>query len=309
MVGSESPCPSAWPSLSASSAACQSTTVGTTQNYRDFLASHPPEDLTVTFFEVQNGDAFLFEFPDGGTMLVDAGDGRYVANIINYLEVRKIGTIDVALVTHPHWDHYGGMEAVLEDHPFGVFISNGRGNSMKSWAKLDAALTGRSIPRRVVRRGDTIDGFKDVTIDVLYPDAEAIAAAEEGDENHGSIVLRLTYGETVFLLVGDAEADEEARLIALEGEALRADVLKLGHHGSFGSGSKEWVAATQPKVAVCQGAGLANIPPFYPRPHPRLLSRLKKTKTRTYTPARDGAVQMVSNGKRIRVATFRDVLR
>lgn len=286
--------------------ACQSIWVGTEENYADFLAANPPEGLTVTFFEVQNGDGFLVEFPEGGTMLVDAGDGRFAENILNYLGARGIGRVDVALVTHPHLDHYGGMIHVLERHGIGTFVSNGRADSLGHWDKLTAALDRAGVERRVVRRGDTIDGFAGVTIDVLYPDEEAIALAGEGDENHGSIVLRMTHGETVFLLTGDAESHEEGRLIALDGEGLRSDVLKLGHHASLGSGTEEWVAAVRPQYAVCQGAGLANIPPFYPRPHPQLRARLGEIKARTYVTDEEGAVQLRSDGRRIHARSFRD---
>lgn len=287
---------------------CRSLWPGNEDNYGKFLKDHPVEGLTVTFFEIQNGDAFLVEFPHGGAMLVDAGDGRMVESVLSYLRVRGIERIDVALVTHPHLDHYGGLETVLGQHEVGQFISNGRADTMEAWKRMETVLDRRGVARRVVRRGDVIDGFKDVSIEVIYPDEEAIEAASKGDENHGSIVLRMRYGETTFLLMGDAEGDEEERLMAMEG-TVKADVLKLGHHASIGSGGREWIAAVAPRYAVCMGAGLANIPPFYPRPYPQLKARLKAAGASTYITESDGAVQVTSDGKRVRVSCFRDNFR
>lgn len=287
-------------------AACESIWSGTEQNYRDFLGANPPGDLTVTFFEVTHGDSFLIEFPRGGTLLVDAGDGRSVDPILNYLSARGIEGIEVALLTHPHLDHYAGMVQVLERHPFGQFISNGQADTLAPWKRLESALERGGVPRRTVKRGDTIDAFDDVRIDVLYPDADALARAAGGDANRGSIVLRLTYGETVLLLAGDAAGEEERRLIALEGEALKSDVLKVGHHGAPGSTSDAWVASVQPAIAVSQGSGQSSLPPYARRQELNLQGRLKKAGSRLYDTGRDGAVQIVSDGKTVRATSFRE---
>lgn len=85
----------------------------------------PAETLIVTFFEVGVGDAILVEFPGGQTLLVDAGVGWYVDSILTYLEARGIERLDGLLLTHPHYDHYGGMPRVAETVPVEVFYSNG----------------------------------------------------------------------------------------------------------------------------------------------------------------------------------------
>lgn len=278
-------------------------------DFRDFLSVRGPvteQALVATFFEVGLGDAILLEFPSGSSLLIDAGVGWYVEFILNYLEARGIKKLDGLLLTHPHQDHYGGMKEVVERIPVQMFFHNGFVSPTSVYEDFLESLASRGIPATVVRRGDELAGIAgpETFIEVLFPEA-AIETAPS-DPNDASLVLRVRHGDVSFLLVGDAENDEEARLLQLEGKKLKADVLKLGHHGSMLSGSKAFLDAVDPKVAVVQGTQLASVHPFYPRPSYHIRSSMKSRGVPLLNTKKDGTVQIISDGTTIRWQTMRD---
>ncbi len=274
---------------------------------REFLArAETPENdaLVLTFFPTGIGDAILVELPNGTTLLVDAGVGWKADQIIDYVAARQLEKIDVALVTHPHFDHYGGIERIIEKVPVKRFIDNGVDAHSPGVASMNAAIEALSIPRSSLSRGDALTDLSDgtVTIDTLFPepaDRENVQGAF-ADENDATIVLRLVHGPHRILLTGDAEYEEEARLIDLEGEALRAHVLKLGHHASVGASTEAFLAEVQPKLAVAQGTEIVHIPLVYPRPCTLLRGRLRKIGTVLADTGRIGLVQVVSDSDGLR---------
>ncbi len=261
-------------------------------------------ELVLTFFEVVHGDAYLVEFPNGRRLLVDGGFSSCPHQIFEYFEARGIESLDAVLLTHPHWDHYGGLAEVVRRVPVGVFLSNGECDGIGPWGRLDETLGERGVARRSLRRGDRLDDLSgpDVSIEVLLPDSAALA--QGGNHNRGSIVLSLEHGENRFLMTGDAEAPEESRLLELEGPRLEADVLKLGHHASRGSGTEAFLRAVRPRVAVAQGTAFANVPFVYPRPSPGIRRALGEIGTRLMTVDDEGAIQIASDGRALRVATM-----
>jgi competence protein ComEC len=259
--------------------------------------------LVLTFFEVGLGDAILIEFPSGRTLLVDAGIGWHSDHISSYLAARGIERLDGLLLTHPHLDHYGGMERIVDGVPVGTFYHNGAGSRWAPFRRLDAALTRQGVERRWLRRGDRLDDLagEGATVEVLYPDGSALASG--GGKNRGSIVLRIVHGSRRFLLMGDAERKEEERLAELEGVDLAHDVLKLGHHASPGSGTADFLRAVRPRVAIAQGTEI-DFPLFYPRPNFRIRRVLGEMGATLLQSGKEGAIQVRSDGKSISVRTM-----
>ncbi len=279
-------------------------------DFQNFLIARgrvPAGALVATFFEVGLGDAILLEFPSGKCLLVDAGVGWNTCSILNYLKARGITQLDGLLLTHPHRDHYGGMKEIIEAVPVHKFFYNGVDTGGGPYTELVEALKSKGIDRTVLRRGDDLSGIfgPGVRIEVLYPDEKGLTL--RSDPNAGSIVLRIKHGSITFLLTGDAENTEEARLIELEGEKLHAEVLKLGHHGSMGSGSTAFLKAVNPEIAVVQGTRWIDIHPFYPRPSYHIRRTLVSMGVPLLNTKHVGAVQVISDGGSIRWVTMRDL--
>jgi competence protein ComEC len=289
-------------------AGCASGHPATVADFRDFLLVRAPVAepvLVATFFETGLGDAILLEFPSGSCLLIDAGVGWYSRFILNYLAARRIEKLDGLLLTHPHRDHYGGMKEVIEAIPVHRFFHNGVAPSREDFAELREAVRSRSIPETVLRRGDELTGLSglETRVEVLYPDEKALTL--RSDLNGGSIVLRVTHGGVVFLLMGDAEDLEESRLLEFEGGSLRADVLKVGHHGSIGSGSTAFFKAVRPKIAIVQGTQWVDVHPFYPRPSYHIRSTLASMGVPLLKTKHEGTVQVISDGTAIHWQTMR----
>jgi competence protein ComEC len=195
---------------------------------------------------------------------------------------------------------------VIEAIPVHRFFHNGVDPSTEAYSELRKALTSRGIPETVVRRGDELTGLcgLETQIEVLYPDEEGLTL--RSDLNGGSIVLRVSHGNVVLLLMGDAENLEESRLLEFEGGLLRADVLKVGHHGSMGSGSTAFLKAVRPKIAIVQGTQWIDFHPFYPRPSYHIRCTLASMGVPLLKTKHEGTVQVISDGTAIHWQTMRE---
>ncbi len=263
--------------------------------------AEPGEALEVHVLDVGQGDAILVRAPDGATLLVDAGGlarssfdigARIVAPSLWALGVRRL---DLVLGTHGHRDHLGGLPSVLERIPAQeVWLPRSlRRSTHADVAAILRTCEERSVPVRWVHRGWRRRWGK-LTLEVLHPGA---GGPGRSDPNRDSLVLRLTYGERCFLLVGDAGEPVEELLAAL-GEPGRCDVLKVGHHGSKGATSKAFLARVGPSLAAIS-SGRGNP---WGHPHSEVLSRLRAQGTRTLRTDWHGTIRFETNGRWVRWA-------
>ena len=230
-------------------------------------------------------------------ILVDAGEYAAGGKVLAALSRAGVKSLSATIVTHPHGDHYGGMRTVLEKTPAAAFYTAAVPESQlptaQSYEKLLSTLSEQAIPAAYLFAGDTIP-LGDATVTVLSP---ARGATWENLNNY-SLVLRVTYGNAAFLLMGDAEAEVEETLLAAKTE-LAADVLVVGHHGSATSSSENFLKAVAPRYAILS-VGEDN---SYNLPNTGVLTRLKEQGAALYRTDLQGTVTVTSDGENLTITT------
>lgn len=257
----------------------------------------PPKDgplLTVTLLDVGQGDAILLQSPNGRTMLIDAGPEDAFDAIRAALRVYEIKQLDAVVATHPHADHIGSMADVLKRYPVGAFFTTDVPETTIVYEQMLRALQRNGCPVYNTASGMEIVWDDAVSVKVLNP----IAGEPAEDANNASIVLRVCYGSTRFLLAADLESAGERRLLDTYGnDRLRADVLKVGHHGSDTSSCKAFLDAVHPSCAIISD-GRNNA---YGHPHPDVLNRLQAIGASVYRTDTDGVITLFSDGDTITI--------
>lgn len=258
--------------------------------------------LVVTFLDVGQGDCAVIQTPGGHVVVVDTGgwtpeDDHGRRTLVPFLRAQGIHCVDALVLTHPDDDHIGGATTLMERIPVRWLLVSGLPSDSATYGEVLATARRRGVRLATLRRGQFLQFSDGVLAEVLHPPAGGLPLLEHAD-NNGSIVLRIRWENTSFLLPGDAEAEAEAAML-VSGLDLRADVLKLGHHGSATSSTEAFLHAVQPQVAIVS-AGRRN--PFG-HPHPDVLARLEARKIRIFRTDRDGGITMVSDGATVRITT------
>lgn len=256
----------------------------------------------------------MVETPSGRTAVIDGGgvndetrpeDGADVGErvVVPYLHARGINRVDVLVLTHPHGDHVGGLVSVLREEPVGTVMD---GTVLPSptpaYSAFLAGVKSRHLSYRHACRGMRLDLGDGITADVLNPPASGTPYGENPDNstvNNYSVVLRLTYGRTHFLLMGDAEAAAEQTLLD-SGVDLTADVLKAGHHGAANASGTAFLARVHPRYAAIS-CGRHN---HFGHPAPATLARLAANAIQTFRTDQNGAITFLSDGQTVQAEPF-----
>jgi competence protein ComEC len=220
--------------------------------------------LIAHFIDVGQGDACLLELPSGETMLIDGGERSAFSVLKEYLEDQYIDRIDYLIATHPHADHIGGLIGIVDEFPIGKIYMPQVAHNTKTFEELLETIKKKGLKITAAKAGVAIEtggGFEAVFVAPRNNDYDNL--------NDYSAVLKLTHGQVAYLFTGDAEEASEKEMLAA-GENLKAEVLKVGHHGSNTSTTQEFLAAVSPGVAVIS-AGRDN---SYGHPHEEVMERL-----------------------------------
>jgi beta-lactamase superfamily II metal-dependent hydrolase len=251
--------------------------------------------LQIYALDVGQGDSALIITPEGKSVLIDAGTPQAADEVVAALRKRDVRSLDLAVATHPHADHIGGMRKVIENFGVKNFLDSGQEYASKEYQRMLEALVEKGIKVIDAKKGMKFELDSGVTLEVLNPlgNDQWIREVRRGGsvENANSVVLRLSYGNFSMLFTGDAETETED-LMMKSGVPLHAQVLKVGHHGSRYATSARFLEAVAPEAAVIS-VGAEN---RYGHPAQQTLDRLQKSGVKVYRTDLNGDIAIVSDG-------------
>jgi len=263
-------------------------------------------ELEVVFLDVDQGDSTLVTTPEGKHILIDGGVGEGYGTkdqgkktILPYLRKNGINKLDTMVITHPDFDHIGGLISVVKFKPLqiGEVLDPGQAHPSEAYLELLKAIQERpEIQYSQPRAGDMLDWGEDVRVEVLSPPYLL------EDNNECSIVIKLTYGDISFLLTGDAAGTAEKLMMGKYAYRLRSTVLKAGHHGSSHSTGEEFLGYVSPRVVIVS-SGKDN---KYGHPAEEVIDRVKKRGADIYRTDQHGTITIITDGENYQVETEKD---
>ncbi len=244
-------------------------------------------EMTVTFIDVGQGDSAFIELPGGKTILIDAGVSDSADKIYSVISSKGYKKIDIVVATHPHADHIGAMKDIISWFEIGDIYMPRVSTNTKTYEKLLEEIASQGLKIKTAKAGVTIcEG-----VDMIAPVSD-----EYEDLNDYSAVIRIVNGNNVFLFMGDAETESENEIMNA-GYDVRADVIKVGHHGSSTSSGKKFVSSVGAKYAVFSlGEGNS-----YNHPHKSVVDRWEASGARILRTDKQGDIIFISDGTDINV--------
>lgn len=257
-----------------------------TQNEQqiEFVAQ---EDLLIDFIDVGQADSILIRNQDK-VMLIDAGTNEAGKTVVNYLETLGITKIDYLIGTHPHEDHIGGLDDVINNFDIGQIYMPKMETTTKTFEDVLDAIENKNLTVTAPNKGDKIK------IGQAEGEFMTEPILDEDNLNISSLVLRVEFGNTSYLFMGDAEEENEETI-----SWPKTNVLKVGHHGSSTSSSESFLKQVQPKYAIIM-AGKDN---SYGLPTQETINKLNNIGSEIYRTDEDGTIQMTSDGNTIEIKT------
>lgn len=258
--------------------------------------------LKVTFIDVGQGDSILVEFPGQKKMLIDgggffSGDFDIGERVLSpFLWKKGIKTIDYLVLTHPHPDHLNGLISVARNFKVRQFWESLSPVENHFYEELQRNLAPSILKKRMFRTSSHL--INGTTIDILHPKDSRLRLPFSSNENELSMVLRLSYGRTSFLLTGDIGLEAEQDILE-NMKLIKSNILKSPHHGSLSSSSEEFLSAVNPSIIIiCVGENNR-----YNFPNPIILQRYKEQGATLYRTDTHGAIEITSDGQKFSIKT------
>ena len=253
------------------------------KNNRDIVG-----DLKVHYINVGQGDSILIQ-QNNKNMLIDAGPNSAETTVVNYLKSKGIKKLDYVIGTHPHEDHIGGLDKVIDHFEIGKIIIPKVPHNTKTFKDVVTSMEKKKMKITEPKVGDRYE-LGNARWQILAP----INASYDNINNY-SIVTKLQFGDNSFIFSGDAESLSEGEILQKQLDIF-GDVLKVGHHGSNTSTSDNFLAKVNPKYAVisCEKGN------SYGHPHISTMNKLKNKGIKVYRTDENGTIVAISNGKEIK---------
>jgi len=243
--------------------------------------------LKVVFLDVGQGDSIFIESPVGNQLLIDGGPNKKVLDSIGKVMPFYDRSIDIVLATHPDQDHIGGIPEIFKNYSVEYFLYTGATSSTNIFKELVNKVSQNKIKEEIVLAGTIIDLGGGAVLEVLYP-----SGISWKDANDSSIVAKLYYGDSSFILTGDAPKEVGDYLANIGKNDLTSDVLKIAHHGSADSLSESFISKVSPEFSIIS-AGLDN---KYGHPHKEVVDFLNDTESVFLSTYELGNIFFISDG-------------
>lgn len=249
--------------------------------------------LRIHYIDVGQGDAILIQV-NHKNFLIDSGPSDSQSKILGYLKNLDINKFDYILATHPHEDHIGNMTAIIKKYEITTFLAPKVTTNTSTFKNMLLALKNKNMHINAIKVGSKVINLcENINVEVLSPNNSSYE-----ELNNYSPMIKLTYGSRSFLFVGDAQKEVEQEVLSKNYD-VKADVLKVGHHGSSTSTSNEFLKKVNPSIAVIS-VGANN---SYKHPNKSVIDRLKESSIKIYRTDNDGNIIIDCDGKNIKVTT------
>ncbi|MBR5157070.1 MAG: MBL fold metallo-hydrolase [Clostridia bacterium] len=246
------------------------------------------DGLRVHFVDVGQADCTLIEMPDGTTMLIDAGNNDDGDDVVSYLKMCGIEKVDILIGTHPHEDHIGGLDDVINSFEIGAVYMPKVQSNTKTFRDVLNSVKQNDLTVKTAKSGVNIISDEEFNVKFVAPVSDRYE-----ELNNYSAVVHLKYKNKAFLFTGDAEILSENEITG----DISADVLKIGHHGSSTSTGKEFFNRVNPDYVFIP-CGAEN---DYGHPHKETLKLLNSAGVKVYRADTDGTVIFETDGENLRV--------
>lgn len=258
-----------------------------TQTKKNFIAE---DKLVVDYIDVGQADSILLRNKDK-TMLIDAGTNEQGKNVVSFLKEEGISKIDYLIGTHPHEDHIGGLDDVINNFDIGKIYMPKRETTTKTFKDVLSAIKNKNLTITQPKKGEIIDLGQAKCEFMTEP------IIDDDNINLSSLTLRVEFGNNSFLFMGDAEKQNEKTITWP-----KTDVLKVGHHGSDTSSSKEFLEQVNPKYSIIM-VGEGNT---YKLPKQPIIDRIEKIGSKIYRTDKNGNIKNISDGNNLEIKTEKE---
>jgi len=252
----------------------------------DRFAASFARELSVHFIDVGQADSILVMLPNGENMLIDGGEARNASDILSYLHSHDVTAIDYLVASHPHADHIGGLPAIIDAMEVHSIFMPRVSHTTVTFERFLTSIQNKGLLIDQALAGVSILSLPGLDVDIAAPVRE-----DYRDHNDHSAVIKITFGSTSFLFMGDAEGTSESHITG----DISADVLKVGHHGSRTSTTADFLSRVAPSYAVIS-VGATN---SYGHPTDEVLARLYNANVEVYRTDIAGTIIFTSDGENI----------